>query len=80
MQELRALWGWIKEQGIDVSEISVGVCRIVLAPKVPVSGSLPSMTTDDREGIYRQMGGELFKDVAKELGMEGLVPSITVKP
>lgn len=72
--QVQALIAWARANGVDVATVTVGGCRVELVPRVAPAGKMPER--EPTAGIYKQFGGEVFKDVAKELGLGELVPAL----
>ena len=70
--QVRALLAWAKEQGVEMSSVSVGNCSVQLRPPTAPPGERAA-ARDPRQAIYEQCGGEAYKR------MTGAVPDTGVR-
>lgn len=70
---------WAKDNGVDLASVSVGPagCMVTLARAVSKEPRDPA-TVDPRASMYRQFGGEVFKQAVSDGAVDenGLVPAM----
>jgi len=72
--EVRALIEWARASGVELTEVTVGSCKVMLGPtRLPLG---PSRKPADPSSIYHTFGGDVIREISADLPGDEYTPAI----
>lgn len=83
--QVRALLAWARSEGVEMSSVSVGNCRVELRSAQVAPAGERAAARDPRTAMYEQFGGAMYRHLtgqAPDTGVRGeeYEPALGVEP